>query len=790
VVDLKRLREHAKQSQAWMANFLGVDPSAYSRLEKNPDGLPLPMYLKLNTHFGDLTSYLQGEKLKLYQIFDPERISAEANPYSVQFKKRDMLLEILKEGVSDGDDGLCNAPPYLQWPQVRATISNAARLPNLGVFGRSDSGKSHLLNTLLGQAILPTKFTPTTSLVIQVVHSTHRPQWCQEQVVLMGQGYWSQGDSSSPEGNAALRPYWGVKDAKDDQKKIQEHWDKHCCYRGNLGVLEEFATRPRYDLTDSQKQAIDRIQEEAHTAIVFVDAPILQYCQIVDIPGFENVMQNEVSPQSKPQLETARESELAIKALDGIDLAIFLTPLIGAFNSNDLAMLSLIKRHLEAKNKSKQPLHRLDNLVWVISQVDPSRTGEDVQAAKKQHAHQLVRHFSRIPKDDLEKKVQTAHVESLTKKLHEFWSDANSRREPLLKSLETLLKDRHPEVVKDLTIESITWLSEHGEDFYAKQIERWRGLLEKQAQAAATLKHERRLETEKNLKVEIEVRRVCNLLEGYKSKTLISVRARALAMLNVDTLEKRLLSTYEKNSKLAKEQSLGLLYEQLQNLVDDGFSNVSVDIDAAFKELDKDGYDLGLIDLSDGGKQEALDIPFNLKGASAAGKTSAVAAGAMSIAAASMGNLGGYVLAAKGVGMLSTVGVSFASTGGTAGVMSGIAAIGGPITLGIILSAGVGLAAWRLLGDRWERRLASKLSKVCAERKIVDQFMSQIEDVFKRLNCQAEQQGQYLKGQYQQYLQELELLQAGDLTAVQLESLAIVCLKKRNLFASFNPNKE
>lgn len=58
--------------------------------------------------------------------------------------------------------------------------------------------------------------------------------------------------------------------------------------------------------------------------------------------------------------------------------------------------------------------------------------------------------------------------------------------------------------------------------------------------------------------------------------------------------------------------------------------------------------------------------------------------GGLGLWAATVGNLGGYILVAKGVSLLSALGIS---VGGTAAAASFVAAIGGPITIGIALAA-------------------------------------------------------------------------------------------------------
>jgi hypothetical protein len=88
-------------------------------------------------------------------------------------------------------------------------------------------------------------------------------------------------------------------------------------------------------------------------------------------------------------------------------------------------------------------------------------------------------------------------------------------------------------------------------------------------------------------------------------------------------------------------------------------------------------------------------------------------------------NLGAYILVGKVAGVLVSLGIIGSVTTAT----SFVAAIGGPITIGVALAALISLAIYRLLGGSWQKALAKKVSKGLEEadaisdiHKTVDKF--------------------------------------------------------------------
>jgi hypothetical protein len=82
--------------------------------------------------------------------------------------------------------------------------------------------------------------------------------------------------------------------------------------------------------------------------------------------------------------------------------------------------------------------------------------------------------------------------------------------------------------------------------------------------------------------------------------------------------------------------------------------------------------------------------------------------GAMAIFVSTIAsNLGAYILVGKAAGVLVSLGL----VGSVTTVTSFVAAIGGPITIGLALASILGYLVFRLFSDSWQEALAKKVVK-------------------------------------------------------------------------------
>ena len=126
--------------------------------------------------------------------------------------------------------------------------------PKISFAGQSDTGKSTVINCLLGKENMPAKWTPTTSIVVYIKHISDKPDFMKEDVWVF-----------KNDGNEI----WD-----ETCYKNKNYCEGLCVAKGGFEKLEEYGIHHGDD-----KQA-------ATSAVAFIDSPILLDCDIVDLPGF------------------------------------------------------------------------------------------------------------------------------------------------------------------------------------------------------------------------------------------------------------------------------------------------------------------------------------------------------------------------------------------------------------------------------------------------------------------------------------------------------------------------
>lgn len=198
--------------------------------------------------------------------------------------------------------------------------------PSISIVGRSDTGKSTLINSLIGMDKLPTSWTPTTSIAIYIKHIKDRPSFIEDTT-------WVFADGIDDE------EFWNVKKLYD-----QEYCEKWKIAQGDADILESFGTRQG-----------DMFKKNAGSAVIFLDAPILYNCDIVDLPGFGTEMKS--------------DDLITFKVAQQTDILIYLSQANGFMRIEDITYLKENIRNLPIwEDKNENNLKPLSNLFIVASQ--------------------------------------------------------------------------------------------------------------------------------------------------------------------------------------------------------------------------------------------------------------------------------------------------------------------------------------------------------------------------------------------------------------------------------------
>lgn len=248
-MDFKSLRsDKLKLTQEEFANLYGISIQEVQELDKTgkPD---MDLIVKIATKSGlDFNTILSYEKPRV------KPISAKDTWEKTNFTKKSLsgYLNSALEQMDIPDDMRKN---YID--DLEIGIMSKFVKPTVAIVGRSDTGKSTLINSLIGAEKMPAKWTPTTSTAVYVKHIKDRPAFIHDEAWIFKR-------------ECGNEKFWNSKRLYDE--KYCEKWK---VAGGDLSLLETYSTRQGGGL-----------KTEAGSAVVFVDAPILLNCDIIDLPGY------------------------------------------------------------------------------------------------------------------------------------------------------------------------------------------------------------------------------------------------------------------------------------------------------------------------------------------------------------------------------------------------------------------------------------------------------------------------------------------------------------------------
>jgi DNA-binding XRE family transcriptional regulator len=660
IIDLAALRKSAGLTQSQVAEALSLSQSQVSRYENDPSEASIKL-VKAWTE-------LCGDVRKTHGITLGEN-------------KRKKIVEALDSiygwfRFSPPTQGAADLPDLAQ---MVTSIKKVARKPRIAVAGKFDTGKSTLLNYLLGGKHLPTAYQPTTSLVCHIRHIDDKPSWQTEPVWIMKQGY--------------------NLDDPDDQANAEENK----LFAGGYDTLRFYAQHPERLAGDAQPAVSI---EGAVAAVVYLSSPVLEAADFIDLPGYEN---NE------------SDREKAGLASSIFDSLIYTSTTNGFFDGQDMIYLRVLLDKLPPVtiNNKSYPLANLFVLctqVHAISDYADGKAREQIlsdllNGATQRAAHELEatmeavsqRWQAPITPEVLRQRMFGFSVddtavgiaETFTNDLRKYLGDIAPRS--TLSNLKQILS-----VGKEKQIAALAALSTYLEQSVSNRAQAQAEFDEMLAKKEASKAH-----------FANESKRLNAMIDEYLDTTEMIVKEVYNRYVNVEFVEKEVRANY-KEKKDAEKYLGSFLIDKVQREINKKVSLLSEKLNNELTNV--------LENMSSYLSPVSSVAPFDAQKAFLSALTGVGAAGALAGWAAIVAggsNLGAYILAAKIVGWLSALGVS---VGGPTVVMSTIAALGGPITIavgiGILLASGL----YAALGSDWQTRIAKKTVEQFNKKKVEDQI--------------------------------------------------------------------
>ncbi len=330
-MDLKSFREDKLKikTQSEFSELLGVEQSQISRWEKDASNMPWQAIQKIAEKTGATLDEITGWTKPISKPLDVTN----------SWKKVDFTKNSISDYIASALDSLAIATEEKEKyiVDLQTGVLNNVSKPQVTIVGRSDTGKSTLINALLGAEKMPTSWTPTTSIAVYIKHISDKPNFIEEDVWVF----------SNQVGNETL---WNERQLYDEA-----YCRKWKIGAGGAEILKSFGTRQG-----------ENYSKQAGSAVMFIDAPILSTCDIVDLPGFGT--------------ETESDDDITFKATQRADIIIYLSQANGFMRIEDITYLKRNITELPVwEQKDKNKLKPLANLFVLASQSHAVNNGNRVQ---------------------------------------------------------------------------------------------------------------------------------------------------------------------------------------------------------------------------------------------------------------------------------------------------------------------------------------------------------------------------------------------------------------------------
>ncbi|MEO0248920.1 MAG: hypothetical protein ABIN58_05125, partial [candidate division WOR-3 bacterium] len=581
----------------------------------------------------------------------------------------------------------------------------------------------------LGGDFLPTGYQPTTRIKIFVRHLKDRPHWLLEDTLVLDDGF----------------AYWKWTD--------EAHCIDHKVVAGGLEVIRSFSGPG--DIKD----------QRAASALVFLDAPILEACNIVDLPGFSG---------------DSADGKLAEDASRIADVLIYTSTAKGFLTAMDFERLKFLLRKLRIYEHDLPGFPTLGNLFIVATQADSTVKDPEsiLTSAVRRMLNDMPETLALVAKD----RGREISEAALLDRMFVYWNEDPERRKALENSLQELLTQHLPCLMERNADNWVTdWKSKS-----VRAVETFMAHIEKVKEKRNEL--ERKYQELKRR----EPTRQQNVI-SYKMSILDSISRARQEHLKVvkeaykdvvdEEIVEGMIKAYYKDSKEAQKNAPGRVLDQVLKRVDEiGLEKsrkLAVEIESFIKLYENASVEIGTC--LEFERLDSQEIPFDVRGAFIGAMAGLGTIGALGVWAASMGPLGGYILTAKAVSILATLGVSI--SGGTAAGISLVASIGGPITVAIGLALVAAMIAYTVFGDSWQRRLAAKICKAFEEKRVKNRIILAVERYWQDTERAFRTGADKLEEEFGKKLQEIEALIRDGESPVELTSKLNKMLQLKNILA-------
>ena len=649
--NLKNFREnYLKLTQAELAELIGVRQDRISRLEQNLDSISLEELVILSKKTGKSLDEITNYKKNVIN-----KLEVKDSWSKVRYIKN-TVINYIKDYSPKNNLNYEN-----KIENLRRDIEGIARKPRIVFSGKSDSGKSTMINALLGKEKMPTNWTPTTSIIVYVKDILDRPAYMEEELWIFKKGKNKEWDDT--------RLY--------DEKYCRE-WK---VAGGNAEMLSQYGVRKG-----------EEYNKDIGSAVLFIDSPILKNCDILDIPGITAGIESDNIAASQAKLKA--------------DVLVYLSQASGFLQTEDANYLKEALEVLPPLEKTEgTALSPMSNLFVVATHAHHVIPRTDLKKICDSGCNRFTK---TLPESFWERYSNSSKKlfseKDLRKRFFTYTTDIEDLREDFEKELKNTIENL-PKLLENKIFNLAKDYAKNESKKMSDEVIKYEKLINERDAYSKRLEDIKKNEPKRKFLLEENNRNVKNKIFDLDSETKKKFREDFNQMLTEENIVKIIDRRGYKNKKANLEELGSYISSEVQDIYRKNLEKTT--------EKFKDTMDEYLVEtqksleLANNSNNMNINLDFDFKSAFIGGLAGAATLGGLAFWASTLGNLGAYILVAKGVSVLSALGISIA--GGTATATAFVASIGGPITLGIAAALLVGVAIWGFFSDSWKKKIAKKI---------------------------------------------------------------------------------
>lgn len=683
-MDLKDFRENKlKMTQAELAQLIDMRQDAVSRMEQKPETISLEVLQKLAMRTG-----MTLDQLVNYEKPIPKPLSINNTWKNAGIVKTELLQYIKKYLEANKDINSTEYKTYID--TIESIIKISIKKPKVVFMGRSDAGKSSIINALIGKHKLPTSWSPTSSITVYIKHINDRPSFIEDELWIF----------KSEEGKE-----WN--DSRLDDEEYCREWK---IASGSADMLNNYGIRQG-----------ENYEANIGSAVLFIDSDILANCDILDTPGFTGGIES--------------DNAQANKAKSKADVLVYLSPSMGFFNAEDCNNLKEALSYLGVvENYNDKRIPKLANLFIVGSQAH-AINGGNLNELKKILDDGCARFYSTITNKFWSDRKNITHLDYSEEDLRERFFSYTTDIEPVRKDFEDKLRETLellPIIIKEKAIDKIKEHCNEQKPILENIINSFNGLLNERDEYEKLLANIKVNEDDRKAKTEEQRKQIISFISDLKAISKKKFNVEYDKILSDSHICDLIKDKKIKNKKNDIQLLSSFISSEIKDAIDKTLENESTTL--------KDKINEFISDFSDNCSIKGVNTVFSdfstdmAAKAFASGLAGAATFGGLALWASACGNLGGYILIAKGVSVLSSLGISL---GGTASVISAVSSIGGPVVLGIAIAVMTTLGLFKIFSRNWEKKVAKEIRESYEKQnalqeyyKIIDTFWQDTEKAF------------------------------------------------------------